>query len=56
MIAHEGNYADWLDVANAASRVASPEQRRLLRALALREHHDLGTYAQDIRKVMGWKT
>ena len=56
MIAYEGNYADWLDVANAASRLASPEQRRALRALALREHHDLGAYARDIRKVMGWNS
>lgn len=56
MSAHEGSYAAWLDVANAASRTASPEQRRALRALALRSHDDLGTYARDIRKVMGWET
>ena len=56
MIARQGSYADWLEVANAASRTASPEQRRALRALALIKHPDLDTYTRDIRKVMGWGT
>lgn len=48
-----GEYARFLVVANEAARVATHEQKRMIRALAARNLKP-EQYTPEIEKIMGW--